>query len=35
VIGIDRFGRGAGAEALFPHFGFTVEAIEAAAKALR
>ena len=35
VIGIDRFGASAPAEALFPHFGFTVEAIEAAAKALR
>jgi len=35
VIGIDTFGASAPAEALFPHFGFTVERVVAAAKALR
>ncbi|UHQ20876.1 transketolase [Lysobacter sp. KIS68-7] len=34
VIGIDRFGASAPAEALFPHFGFTVENVVKAAKAL-
>jgi len=34
VIGIDTFGASAPAEKLFPHFGFTVERIVAAAKAL-
>lgn len=34
VIGIDGFGASAPAEALFPHFGFTVERVVAAAKAL-
>jgi transketolase len=34
VIGIDGFGASAPAEALFPHFGFTVERVIAAAKAL-
>ncbi|GGJ98987.1 transketolase [Luteimonas terricola] len=34
VIGIDRFGASAPAEVLFPHFGFTVEAVVAAARAL-
>ena len=27
VVGIDRFGASAPAEALFPHFGFTVERV--------
>ncbi|HKN78108.1 MAG TPA: transketolase [Lysobacter sp.] len=34
VIGIDRFGASAPAEALFPHFGFTVENVVKAAKSL-
>jgi transketolase len=34
VIGIDTFGASAPAEKLFPHFGFTVERIVAAANAL-
>jgi transketolase len=34
VVGIDRFGASAPAEALFPHFGFTVEHVVAAAKGL-
>jgi len=34
VIGIDRFGASAPAEALFPHFGFTVENVVKAAKQL-
>jgi transketolase len=34
VIGIDRFGGSAPAEKLFPHFGFTVEHVVQAAKAL-
>jgi transketolase len=34
VIGIDTFGASAPAEKLFPHFGFTVEKIVAAAQAL-
>ena len=34
VIGIDTFGASAPAEKLFPHFGFTVERIVEAAKAL-
>jgi transketolase len=34
VIGIDSFGASAPAEKLFPHFGFTVDRIVAAAKAL-
>jgi len=34
VIGIDRFGASAPAEVLFPHFGFTVDAVVAAARAL-
>ncbi|KAB8314249.1 transketolase [Tolypothrix campylonemoides VB511288] len=34
VIGIDRFGASAPAEALFPHFGFTVERVVEAVKAL-
>ena len=35
VIGIDSFGASAPAEKLFPHFGFTVERVVEAAKALR
>jgi len=35
VIGIDEFGASAPAEALFPHFGFTVEHVVEAAKVLR
>jgi transketolase len=35
VIGIDEFGASAPAEALFPHFGFTVERVVEAAQALR
>ncbi|MDQ3618379.1 MAG: transketolase [Pseudomonadota bacterium] len=35
VIGIDTFGASAPAEKLFPHFGFTVEHVIEAAKALR
>ncbi|HVI26100.1 MAG TPA: transketolase [Xanthomonadaceae bacterium] len=35
VIGIDRFGASAPADVLFPHFGFTVERIVEAARALR
>lgn len=35
VIGIDRFGASAPAEALFPHFGFTVENVVRAANSLR
>jgi transketolase len=35
VVGIDTFGASAPAEALFPHFGFTVEAVVAATKSLR
>jgi transketolase len=34
VIGIDRFGASAPAKALFEHFGFTVDAVVAAAKRL-
>jgi transketolase len=34
VIGIDRFGASAPAEALFPYFGFTVDEVVAAAKRL-
>jgi transketolase len=34
VIGIDRFGASAPAEKLFPHFGFTVEKVAEAAKAV-
>ncbi len=34
VIGIDTFGASAPAEQLFPHFGFTVDAVLAAARAL-
>jgi transketolase len=34
VVGIDTFGASAPAEALFKHFGFTVEAVVAAAKSL-
>ncbi|ALN84355.1 transketolase [Lysobacter capsici] len=34
VVGIDTFGASAPAEALFPHFGFTVEHVVAAVKAL-
>ena len=32
VVGLDRFGESAPAAALFPHFGFTAEAVAAAAK---
>ncbi len=35
VVGIDTFGASAPAEALFPYFGFTVEAVVAAVKSLR
>jgi transketolase len=35
VVGIDEFGASAPAEALFPHFGFTVERVVEAAQALR
>ena len=35
VVGIDEFGASAPAEALFPHFGFTVERVVEAARALR
>ena len=34
VIGIDRFGASAPADVLFPHFGFTVEKVVEAARAL-
>jgi transketolase len=34
VIGMDSFGASAPAEKLFPHFGFTVERVVEAAKAL-
>jgi transketolase len=34
VIGIDRFGQSAPAKALFEHFGFTVDAVAAAARRL-
>jgi len=34
VIGLDRFGHSAPAKPLFEHFGFTVEAVIAAAKRL-
>ena len=34
VVGIDRFGASAPAEALFPHFGFTVDKVVEAAKGL-
>src|SRR5690554_4507270 len=34
VVGIDRFGASAPAEVLFPHFGFTVDAVVDAARAL-
>ena len=34
VIGIDRFGASAPAEVLFPHFGFTVEKVVEAVRAL-
>jgi transketolase len=34
VVGIDRFGLSAPAKPLFEHFGFTVEAVVAAAKRL-
>jgi transketolase len=32
VVGLDRFGESAPAGALFAHFGFTAEAVAAAAK---
>jgi transketolase len=35
VVGIDRFGASAPADALFPHFGFTVDNVVAVANALR
>ncbi len=35
VVGIDRFGASAPADVLFPHFGFTVERVVEAARALR
>jgi len=35
VVGIDRFGASAPAEALYKYFGFTVDAVVAAAKSLR
>jgi transketolase len=35
VVGIDTFGASAPIEALMPHFGFTVEAVVAAARGLR
>lgn len=35
VVGIDRFGASAPAEALFPHFGFTVENVVRVANSLR
>jgi transketolase len=35
VVGLDRFGASAPAEVLFPHFGFTVDKVVEAAKALR
>jgi transketolase len=34
VLGIDRFGQSAPAKDLFKHYGFTVEAIAAAARRL-
>ena len=34
VVGIDRFGASAPAEKLFPHFGFTVDKVVEAARAL-
>jgi transketolase len=34
VVGIDRFGASAPAGKLFPHFGFTVEAVVEAARSL-
>jgi transketolase len=34
VVGIDRFGASAPAEALLPHFGFTVDRVVEVAKAL-
>ena len=34
VIGIDRFGASAPAEKLFPHFGFSVEAVVEAVNGL-
>jgi len=34
IIGMEGFGASAPAEALFPHFGFTVERIVAAARSL-
>jgi transketolase len=34
VVGIDTFGASAPIEALMPHFGFTVDHVVAAAKAL-
>jgi transketolase len=34
VLGLDRFGHSAPAKALFEHFGFTVDAVVAAAKRL-
>jgi transketolase len=35
VVGMDTIGASAPAEALFPEFGFTVEAVVAAARALK
>jgi transketolase len=35
VVGLDRFGASAPAEVLFPHFGFTVDKVVAAAQSLR
>ena len=35
VVGVDTFGASAPAEALFPYFGFTVDAVVAAVKSLR
>ncbi len=32
VVGMDTFGESAPATALFPHFGFTVDAVAAAAR---
>ncbi len=35
VVGMDTFGESAPATALFPHFGFTVDAVAAAARTPR
>ena len=35
VVGLDRFGASAPADVLFPHFGFTVDKVVAAAQSLR